>query len=81
MQQGRGGIGSRKHGVSGHASQSPRFRLMKKLAAERGELGDAPQSRPPQTAALPLDQRRPRRRPQTPPLLTRRSDRIISLRV
>ncbi len=42
MQQGRGGIGSRKHGVSGHASQSPRFRLMKKLAAERGELSAAP---------------------------------------
>jgi hypothetical protein len=37
MQQGRGGIGSRKHGVSGHATQSPRFRLGKKLAAERGE--------------------------------------------
>jgi hypothetical protein len=37
MQQGRGGMGSRKHGVSGHAAQGPRFRLMKKLAAERGE--------------------------------------------
>jgi hypothetical protein len=37
MQQGRGGIGSHKHGVSGRASQSPRLRLAKKLAAERGE--------------------------------------------
>jgi hypothetical protein len=37
MQQGRGGMGSHKHGVSGHASQSPRVRLAKKLAAERGE--------------------------------------------
>ena len=37
MQQGRGGVGSHKHGVSGHASQSPRLRLAKKLAAERGE--------------------------------------------
>lgn len=37
MQQGRGGMGCHKHGVSGHASQSPRLRLMKKLAAERGE--------------------------------------------
>jgi hypothetical protein len=35
MQQGRGGMGSHKHGISGHASQSPRLRLMKKLAAER----------------------------------------------
>ena len=37
MQQGRGGMGSHKHGVSGHATQSPRLRLAKKLAAERGE--------------------------------------------
>jgi hypothetical protein len=46
MQQGRGGIGSRKHGVSGHASQSPRMRLAKKLAAERGEYDNRPQRRP-----------------------------------
>jgi hypothetical protein len=39
MQQGRGGMGSHKHGVSGHATQSPRLRLIKKLAAERGEYG------------------------------------------
>jgi hypothetical protein len=37
MQQGRGGMGSRKHGVSGHPAQSPRLRLAMKLAAERGE--------------------------------------------
>jgi hypothetical protein len=37
MQQGRGGMGSHKHGVSGHATQSPRLRLSKKLDAERGE--------------------------------------------
>jgi hypothetical protein len=30
-------MGSRKHGVSGHATQSPRLRLSKKFAAERGE--------------------------------------------
>jgi hypothetical protein len=46
MQQGRGGIGSRKHGVSGHASQSPRFRLANRLAAERGEY-DTPAVRRP----------------------------------
>ena len=39
MQQGRGGAGSHKHGISGYAGQSPRLRLMKKLAAERGEYG------------------------------------------
>ena len=38
MQQGRGGMGSHKHRVSGHATQSPRLRLAKKLAAERGEF-------------------------------------------
>lgn len=41
MQQGRGGMGSHKHGVSGHATQSPRLRLSKKLAAERGEYDNA----------------------------------------
>jgi hypothetical protein len=35
MQQSRGGIGSRKHGKSGHATQSPRFRLHARLDAER----------------------------------------------
>jgi hypothetical protein len=30
-------MGSHKHGVSGRATQSPRLRLSKKLAAERGE--------------------------------------------
>ena len=42
MQQGRGGMGSHKHGVSGHATQSPRLRLMKRLAAERGEYDARP---------------------------------------
>ena len=46
MQQGRGGMGSRKHGTSGHATQSPRFRLGKKLAAERGEYDAQPRRRP-----------------------------------
>jgi hypothetical protein len=67
MQQGRGGMGGHKHGVSGHASQSPRLRLFKKLAAERGEY----QARSSRTAK-PLQyetvqdaleaERRPRRR-------------------
>jgi len=46
MQQGRGGVGSHKHGVSGHAGQSPRLRLMKKLAAERGEFEGKPARQP-----------------------------------
>jgi hypothetical protein len=46
VQQGRGGMGSHKHGVSGHASQSPRLRLAKRLAAERGEYDARPSRRP-----------------------------------
>jgi hypothetical protein len=45
MQQGRGGMGSHKHGVSGHATQSPRLRLSKKLAAERGDYDTSPRRR------------------------------------
>jgi hypothetical protein len=39
-------MGSHKHGVSGHASQSPRLRLMKKLSAERGEYEGSSARRP-----------------------------------
>jgi hypothetical protein len=45
MQQCRGGMGSHKHGVSGHATQSPRLRLSKKLAAERGDYDTSPRRR------------------------------------
>ncbi|HEX4618004.1 MAG TPA: hypothetical protein VH230_19055 [Stellaceae bacterium] len=34
-------MGSHRHGVSGHATQSPRLRLSMKLAAERGEYDAA----------------------------------------
>ena len=38
-------MGSHKHGISGHATQSPRLRLSKKLAAERGDYDAAPRRR------------------------------------
>jgi hypothetical protein len=67
MQQGRGGMGSHKHGISGHASQSPRLRLAKKLAAERGEYGAQSTRRPlrPSFAQVrdAFDTRRKPRRP------------------
>ena len=47
MQQGRGGMGSRKHGKSGHATQSPRYRLWARREAER-----TPESRRPTTKFL-----------------------------
>jgi len=31
MQQGRGSVGSHKHGVSGHAPRSPRYKLRQTL--------------------------------------------------
>jgi hypothetical protein len=42
MQQGRGGMGSHKHGISGRATKSPRLRLMQKLDAERGMFDGGP---------------------------------------
>jgi len=41
MQQGRGGIGSHKHGVSGRAPRSPRYKLMQTLEdnKRRAEAG------------------------------------------
>ena len=35
MQQGRGGMGSHKHGVSGHSGPSPRAKLMAALYDNR----------------------------------------------
>ena len=37
MHQGRGGMGMHKHGVSGHPTRSPRFRMMTLLAARKEE--------------------------------------------
>jgi hypothetical protein len=37
MQQGRGGMGSRKHGTSGVAPKSPGMRHRMKLDAEKNE--------------------------------------------
>jgi hypothetical protein len=36
-QQGRGGMGSHKHGVFGHAGHSPKIRMWLKLLAKREE--------------------------------------------
>jgi hypothetical protein len=38
MQNGRGGMGSRNHAKSGHATKSPRFRFAIKLEAERNSV-------------------------------------------
>ncbi len=34
MEKGRGGMGSHKHGISGHATKSPKLRLFLKMQAE-----------------------------------------------
>jgi hypothetical protein len=36
-QQGRGGMGSHKHGISGHGGPSPKSKLMRALDANREE--------------------------------------------
>jgi hypothetical protein len=64
MQQGRGGMGSHKHGVSGHASQSPRLRLIKKLAAQRGEYDNRSARRRPLQFATVQDALKAERKPR-----------------
>jgi hypothetical protein len=40
MQKGRGGMGSRKHGISGTPGKSPRLRLWLDMMARRQEVKD-----------------------------------------
>jgi hypothetical protein len=42
MQQGRGGMGSHKHGTSGRAPKSPKLRLAMKIEANRSEVPAKP---------------------------------------
>jgi hypothetical protein len=44
MQQGRGGMGSRKHGRSGNATQSPRFRVWARREAEQSSETKRPRT-------------------------------------
>lgn len=46
MHQGRGGMGSHKHGTSGHAPRSPRYKHQQQLEANKAK----PKQRPPLTA-------------------------------
>ena len=46
MQQGRGGMGSHKHGVSGHASQSPRSSSCEKACGRARRIRHKPARRP-----------------------------------
>lgn len=38
MQQGRGGMGMHKHGVSGYAPRSPRYKFMQTLEDNRNRI-------------------------------------------
>jgi hypothetical protein len=60
MQQGRGGMGSRKHGKSGHASQSPRFRLWARLEAERAPEKKQPRAKFRNSIREVFDRQKPR---------------------
>ena len=41
-QQGRGGMGSHKHGISGNAPKSPRARFHMRMEAEKNEIKARP---------------------------------------
>lgn len=38
MQCGRGGMGSRKHGICGYPTRSPRYRFMQQLEANKNQV-------------------------------------------
>ena len=42
MQQGRGGMGSHKHSVSGRAPRSPRYKFMQQLEASSAKVFKRP---------------------------------------
>lgn len=53
MDKGRGGMGSHKHGISGHSGPSPRAKLMTALDANR-ELDQAAALRAERRAGTPM---------------------------
>jgi hypothetical protein len=54
MHNGRGGMGSRKHGKSGHATKSPRFRFAAKIEAERNGVKSKKAIREPKSSFAEL---------------------------
>lgn len=58
MVSGRGGMGSHKHGVSGHATKSPRARFLERLEAEKNERKDHSRIREPKTSVKELFEKR-----------------------
>ncbi len=60
MQQGRGGMGSHKHGVSGRAGKSPRLRLQMRMEAEKDGRRLRRRRLPYETLAELLSRVRPR---------------------
>jgi hypothetical protein len=54
MQEGSKGMGSKKHAQSGHPTQSPKFRFMKKLEAEKNEIKDRSRIKDPKSSVQEL---------------------------
>ena len=61
MQNGRGGLGSRKHGTSGTPGKNPRLRLWLDMMARRQEVKDRRRKLPFQTVLDALQKGRPAR--------------------
>lgn len=55
---GRGGMGSHKHGISGHSPKSPKLRHNIKLEAERSEVKDRSRIKDPKASVSELFNRR-----------------------
>jgi hypothetical protein len=54
---GGGGMGSKKHGQSGHATKSPRFRFLQKLEAEKNDRKDRSRIKEPKASVKELFER------------------------
>jgi len=59
MQIGRGGMGSHKHGISGHPSRSPRYKFMQQLEANSAKAFKRPKLTA-KTVAEAMKQSKPR---------------------
>jgi hypothetical protein len=54
MIKGRSGMGSQKHGRSGHSGKSPKFRHATKMEAEHNEIRDKSRIKDPKNSVAEL---------------------------
>jgi hypothetical protein len=59
MQEGKGGMGSHKHGTSGHSSKSPKLKHRMKREAEKDVRLDRARIKDPKTSVQELFRKKP----------------------